>query len=121
MDRLIRPQGLWRGRLKWGMVHYGLVFEQVPAAYRVRCERGARLEGLPVHRGDVERWWLVGIRGKNVLLLPRRWLIASGRLSPLAALMPWLRLRLDPRLLDEFRLESPDPSGLGQGPPCDAI
>jgi len=106
MDRPIRPQGLWHGRLKWGMVHYGLVFEHVPAAYRVSCERGARLEGLPVHRGDVERWWILGIRGRNVLLLPRRWLIASGWLSPLAAFVPWLRFRLDPRVLEAFWLES---------------
>ena len=105
MDRPIRPQDLWRGRLKWGMVHYGLVFEPVPAAYRVRCALGAQLEGLPVHRGDVERWWLVGIRGRNVLLLPRRWLIASGRLSPLAAFVPWLRFRVDPRVLEMFWLE----------------
>ena len=88
------------------MVHYGLVFEQVPAAYRVRCALGARLEGLPVHRGDVERWWILGIRGRNVLLLPRRWLIASGRLSLLAAFVPWLRFRLDPRVLEAFWLES---------------
>jgi hypothetical protein len=106
MDRPIRPQGLWRGRFKWGMVHYGLVFEQVPAAYRVRCALGARLEGLPVHRGYVERWWLVRIRGRNVLFLPRRWLIASGNLSPLAALVPWLRFPLDPHVLEAFWLES---------------
>jgi hypothetical protein len=87
------------------MVHYGLVFEQVPAGHRVRCERGERLEGLPVHRGDVERWWLVGIRGRNVLLLPRRWLIASGWLSPLAAFVPWLRFPLDPHVLEAFWLE----------------
>jgi hypothetical protein len=51
-----------------------------------------------------------------VLSLPRRWLILSRLLTPLAALMPWLRFRPDPRLLNEFWLELPDSPGLGQGP-----
>jgi hypothetical protein len=47
----------------------------------------------------------VDLDGTGVLLLSRRWLITRGRLTPLAALIPWLRLRLDPRLLNEFWLE----------------
>jgi len=38
-------------------------------------------------------------------MLPRRWLIASGMLSPLAAFVPWLRFPLDPRVLEAFWLE----------------
>lgn len=110
MDRLIRPQGLWRERIERGIVHYGLVFERVPAAYRVRCALGARLEGLPADQGEVESWWVAPIGGRNVLLLPRRWLIASGMLSPFAALLPWLRFRLDPHVLEVFWLESEESS-----------
>jgi len=63
----------------------------------------------------MQGWRLADLDGAAVLLLPRRWLILSRRLTPLAALMPWLRFRLDPRLLNEFWLELPDSSNLGQG------
>jgi hypothetical protein len=64
----------------------------------------------------VQDWRLADLDGAAVLLLPRRWLILSRQLSPLAALMLELRFRLGPRLLNEFWLELPDPSGLGQDP-----
>jgi len=72
----------------------------------VRCALGARLDGLPADQGEVERWWVAPIGDRNVLLLPRRWLIAAGMLSPFAALLPWLRFRLDPHVLEVFWLES---------------
>jgi hypothetical protein len=116
-SELIRPQRLWRGRDGWGVVHYGLLFDSRPVAYAVRSALGTRLEGLPTRRAEVGRWRLVDLAGTAGLFLPRRWLIASGRLTPLAALMPWLRFRLDPRVLDEFWLElrapvQPPPSPL---------
>jgi hypothetical protein len=103
---VIRPQRLWRGRLGWGVAHYGLVFAQAPAAYVVRSAHGTKLKGLPTRRTQIGRWRLADLDGCGVLLLSRRWLIARGRLTPLAALMPWLRFRLDPRLLDDFWLEA---------------
>jgi len=106
---VIRPQGLWRGRLGWGVVHYGLVFARASAAYVVRSAHGANLKGLPARRADIGRWRLVDLDGCSVLLLSRRWLITRGRLTSLAALMPWLRFRLEPRLLDDFWLEAQAP------------
>lgn len=103
---MIRPQGLWSGRLGWGVIHYGLLFEQAPTAYIVRSALGTRLRGLPPHRAETQGWRLAELDGAPVLLLPRRWLIASGRLSPLAALVPWLRFRLDTHVLEAFWLES---------------
>jgi hypothetical protein len=103
---VIRPQRLWRGRLGWGVVHYGLVFAQPPAAYVVRSAHGAKLKGLPTHRAEIGRWRLVDLDEAGVLLLSRRWLITRGRLTPLAVLIPWLWFRLDPGLLDDFWLEA---------------
>jgi hypothetical protein len=103
---VIRPQRLWSGRLGWGVVHYGLAFPPAPAAYAVRSAHGTKLKGLPARRAEIGRWRLVDLDGTGVLLLSRRWLITRGRLTPLAALIPWLRLRLDPRLLNEFWLEA---------------
>jgi len=103
---VIRPQRLWRGRLGWGVVHYGLVFAQPPAAYVVRSSHGAKLKGLPTHRAEIGRWRLVDLDEAGVLLLSRRWLITRGRLTPLAVLIPWLWFRLDPGLLDDFWLEA---------------
>jgi hypothetical protein len=53
----------------------------------------------------MQGWRLADLDGAVVLLLPRRWLIASGRLSPLAAFVPWLRFPLDPHVLEAFWLE----------------
>jgi hypothetical protein len=106
---LIRPQRLWSGRLGWGVVHYGLAFAPTPAAYVVRSAYGSKLKGLPALRAEIARWRLVDLDGGGVLLLPRRWLIIRGRLTPLAALIPWLRFRPDPRLVDEFWLETQPP------------
>jgi hypothetical protein len=103
---VIRPQRLWRGRLGWGVVHYGLVFAQTPAAYVVRSAHGANLKGLPARRAEIGRWRLVDLDEAGVLLLSRRWLITRGRLTPLAVLIPWLWFRLDPGLLDDFWLEA---------------
>jgi len=102
---LIRPQGLWSGRLGWGVIHYGLLFERAPAAYIVRSSLPDRRRGLPAHRAEMQGWRLADLDGAVVLLLPRRWLIASGRLSPLAAFVPWLRFPLDPHVLEAFWLE----------------
>lgn len=104
-SKLVRPQRLWRGRDRWGVVHYGLVFEWPATAYVVGSDLGTRLEGLPTRRAEVDRWRLVDLAGAAVLFVPRRWLIASSRLTSLAALMPWLRFRLDPGILGEFWLE----------------
>ena len=106
---MIRPQRLWRGRLGWGVVHYGLAFAQPSAAYVVRSAHGTNLKGLPARRAEIGRWRLADLEGAGVLLLSRRWLITRGRLTPLAALIPWLSFRLDPRLLDEFWLEAQAP------------
>lgn len=81
------------------------MFEWPATAYVVRSALGTRLEGLPARRAVVDRWRLEDLAGTAVLFLPRRWLIPSGRLTQFAALMPWLRFRLHPRVLGEFWLE----------------
>jgi hypothetical protein len=58
--------------------------------------------------GNGEPWhWPVGQQASGDS--STGWLIASGNLSPLAALVPWLRFPLDPDVQEAFWLEPEEP------------